>query len=155
MEDTTALQQRIIETQQLLTQTIAGLDDAALETEPAVGDWTVREVAGHLADWIDEILRSADTALSGGHVNVVDGEAFNLAGVAQHAEESWADARLRLDNAISEAIALISRLEPGQLELPTAFPWGGAGTLERLLGGVVGHHAEHIEELADWRAGRR
>jgi hypothetical protein len=48
----------------------------------------------------------------------------------------------------------VSRLEPGQLELPTALPWGGAGTLERLLGGVVGHHAEHIQELADWRAGR-
>lgn len=154
MEESTALQQRIIETQERLTQTIAGLGDAALASEPAVGDWTVREVAGHLADWIDEILRCADIALSGGQVDVVDGEAFNLAGVARHADESWAETRLRLDNAISEAIALVSRLEPGQLELTTALPWGGAGTLERLLGGVVGHHVEHIEELADWRAKR-
>jgi predicted glycosyl hydrolase (DUF1957 family) len=154
LEESTALQQRIIETHELLTHSIAGLDDATLESEPAVGDWTVREVAGHLADWIDESLRSADIALSGGQVDVVDGEAFNLAGVAQHAGDSWAETQLRLGNALSEAIALVSRLEPGQLELPTAFPWGGAGTLERLLGGVVGHHVEHIEELADWRAGR-
>jgi hypothetical protein len=154
LQDTTALQQRIIETQDLLTQTIAGLDDATLESEPAIGEWTVREIAGHLADWIDEILRAAETALSGGQVNVVDGEAFNLAGVARHADESWVETRLRLENAISEAIALVSRVEPGQLDLPTTLPWGGAGTLERLLGGVVGHHVEHIEELAEWRAGR-
>jgi hypothetical protein len=155
VEETTALQQRIVAAQDSLAHALAGLDDATLESEPVVGDWSARALVGHLADWVDEILRAAAIALSGGQVELVaDGEAFNRAGVAAHAGDTWADARLRLEGAISEALALVSRLEPGQLDTPTAFPWGGSGTLQRLLGGIAGHQNEHVEELVAWRAAR-
>ena len=61
---------------------LAGIDQKTLETEPALGDWPVRDLVAHLTGWIDALLATADYGLGGPppqHVTITDFDAFNAA----------------------------------------------------------------------------
>lgn len=134
---------------------IAGLDDATMENEPVCGIWSIRDIAGHLDAWANEIIGAAAGALGEPFTPdplVVDGEAFNQAHAARRATDSWATAKARLDATIERTIALIERTTPRQREHLVDYPWGGSGSLGGLLSGVAGHHAEHVAEIEAWRA---
>jgi hypothetical protein len=132
---------------------LEGLDAATLERAPAVGAWSARDVAAHLADWNEEILLAAEHLLGGpkpGHHPIVDHDAFNAARAALHRDEPWASARARLEDTVARAIALSARFAD-RLEEPVEHPWNNHGTIRDLFHGVCGHQEEHRDELRAWR----
>jgi hypothetical protein len=158
MQQDSDLRTAIIDAHERFTRAVEGLDHAVLESEAAVGVWSPRDVAAHLTDWVEEILAAAACCLGGpqpAHHPIADGEAYNQRQAELHQDESWEAVTSRLDLVITDALAFVSRLEPGQEALETYYPWGGGGTLARLLSGIVFHHDEHAAELEGWRERRR
>ena len=135
---------------------VEGLDRAVLEGAPAVGTWSARDVAAHVADWNEEILLAAEHLLGApkpAHHPIVEIDDFNAARAARYRAEPWSAARARLDRSVERAIELSDRFAD-RLEEPTEHPWNNRGTIRDLFHGVCGHEEEHTEELRAWRAGR-
>src|SRR5688500_6334846 len=92
---------------------VIGLEQAVLETTPAVGEWPVRDVTAHLIDWGEEILLAAEHVLGGPpvpHHPFVDFEAFNVASATRHRADPWPILQARLDDLFARAIAFAGRL---------------------------------------------
>jgi hypothetical protein len=133
---------------------VSGLDSPVLETVPAVGVWTVRDLVAHLVDWGEETLLAIDHVLGGPpvqHHPIVDFEAFNAASAARHCAEPWDSLYAKLDDLFRRSLALVERLSPEQLALPVDYPWDDTGTLDGLLRGIDEHQEEHNEQLEAWR----
>jgi hypothetical protein len=147
------LQARLRRAQAQFLDAIDGLDTTVLERAPAVGPWSARDLAAHLADWNEEILLAAEHLLGApkpGHHPIVDVQAFNDAHAALHRDEPWPSALARLEDTVARAIALSERFAD-RLEEPVEHPWNNHGTIRDLFHGVCGHQEEHRDELRTWR----
>jgi hypothetical protein len=148
----------ITEAHQRFVRAVDGLDREILETEPAVGTWSARDVTAHVNDWAKEMLAALDCGLGAphpAHHPIQDGEQFNLEHAALHTSEPWDTALANLDATMQQAADLARRVTPEQAEQPVSPPWGGATTIGQLLGSFPNHHNEHAEQLEAWRQGRR
>jgi hypothetical protein len=148
------LQEQMLKAQERFDAAVTGVEPRALETVPVCGEWPVRVIAWHLADWIDEMLTAGQASLEGvlveGHP-ITDFDAFNKAHVAKGENASWAESAARLQQAVERATAFASDLGDAQLELPAVLPWGGEGSLARLMAGIPWHHGVHTEDIERWR----
>jgi hypothetical protein len=144
----------LLRSQDRFRRAVSGFDAAVLETAPAVGVWSVRDLVAHLVARGEEILLAAAHVLGGppvAHHPITDFEAFNAACAARHRADSWPALQVRFDDLFAGAIAFAGQLSPEQLALPAAYPWGEAGTLDGLLRGIDEHQEEHNEQLEAWR----
>lgn len=154
MNDTRDIQTALTDTRARFNAAIAGLPSDTLEHTPAVGVWPVRNVVAHLIDWHTELLRAAEHGLGGPQPaeHPITDDAYNDTSVARHTSESWAQLNAHLGEVFDHAVTLASRCTPDELGAPTAFPWGGAGTVEEMLRAIVEHQEEHNAQIEAWRA---
>lgn len=153
MTTTAELRESIISTHARFTDAFQHLDDEVLETEPALGIWPVREVAGHLAAWNLLMLAVAREAVAGQPASVppiTDFDGFNAESAQRTSQMSWAEVTDELGSTIDSAVALVDGLSDEQLEITCTYPWGQSGALPGLLHGIFGHEQEHIDELQQW-----
>lgn len=59
--------QRLSEAKARLLTAIAGLETAALCDEPVTGEWTTKDIFGHLASWNEEFRADIQMILQGLH----------------------------------------------------------------------------------------
>jgi len=126
------------------------------ESLPVTGEWTLKDVAGHIADW-DEIVVEATLAMEANQRitwEPIDyGEAWNQSHAAARRTQSWAhvwqnflDVRGTVVTELAERV-----MEPdlGRL-LPS--PWGGEMSFYVCLAIPCRHDMEHVEALLAWHA---
>ena len=58
-----ALRERLMRAHADFLAVVEGVGTSVLECEAAVGEWSARDVASHLADWNEEILLAAEHLL--------------------------------------------------------------------------------------------
>lgn len=148
----------ITEAQERFVRAVDGVDREVLETEPAVGTWSARDITAHVDDWAREILAALQCGLgapSPANQPIADGEQFNAEHAAQHTGESWDTVIGNLNATMAAAADFARHVTPEQATLPVAPPWGGATTIGDLLGAFPGHQNEHAGELEAWREARR
>ena len=127
---------------------LKGLD---LETRIYTGaNWRIRDILGHIAVWDMEVAKALRTFLQDGEYVIanLDEDAFNeqavqerkaLAGDQVLAE--WEQSQKELIEAVQE---IPSEKFPGDL----LYPWGDErGSITELVEYMVGHAAEHREEI--------
>jgi hypothetical protein len=121
---------------------------------PVTGMWTLKDVAGHIADW-DELVVEATLAMEANrHITwepIDYGEVWNQVHAAARCEQTWArvwknfiDVRGTLVTELAERV-----LEPdlGRM-LPS--PWGGEMSFYVCLAIPCRHDMEHVESLRAW-----
>ncbi|MDI3340079.1 MAG: DinB family protein [Sphaerobacter sp.] len=152
--DLERLRAELIRAYERFTAPVAGLDPVLLETAPAVGSWSVRDVAGHLADWQAEMLDAAAHILGGPkpkHHPIKHTQSFNTMSAALRGTQPWPEAAADLAAVHARALAFLDRLTPAQLRAIGPFPWGEVGPLHRLIGELIAHLDEHAEQIEAWR----
>jgi DinB superfamily len=125
------------------------------ESLPVTGEWTLKDVVGHIADW-DEIVVEATLAMEANQRitwEPIDyGEAWNQSHAAARRTQSWAhvwqnfiDVRGTIVTELAERV-----MEPdlGRL-LPS--PWGGEMSFYVCLAIPCRHDMEHVETLLAWQ----
>ena len=128
----------------------AGMDPASLEMQAICGVWTARDVAGHVADWNDELLAAAAYGLgrtAEAPPPVEDGEAYNASHAEARRDQPWAAAKADLDASFDRASALLEEVDDEQLALAAPFPWGGEGRVGEVLADAMAHVDEHVVDL--------
>lgn len=134
-----------------------GFDAVVLETEPVAGAWSARDLAGHLADWEQEILDAAEHILGGPkprYQPIKHGQSFNTMRAAVRGADPWDLTMADLVAMRDRALTFLGRLEPAQLRAIGPYPWGEVGTLERLLDDLIAHLDEHAAQVEEWRLRR-
>ncbi|CAN5516192.1 hypothetical protein BH23CHL4_BH23CHL4_26610 [soil metagenome] len=154
MTDRAELREAILEGQSRFDMLTRNCDSQAIETEPVCGEWTVKVVAWHLADWIEEMLAAGRAAVEGvlveGHP-IADIDAFNREHVLMGEHASWVKTSSRLHRTVELAAGFVIELDDAHLELPAVYPWGGEGTLAQVMAGIPWHHGVHSEDVERWR----
>lgn len=139
---------------------LAAIDDfpdKVLETEPAAGAWSPRDVTGHVADWEQETLAAARHILGGKKPAwhpIKDGQGYNMTQAALRGTDSWAAVRGDFQDARAQMLAFIDELSDEQLKAVGPYPWGEIGNLRRLFVDLVQHLEEHAAQLESWRLQR-
>jgi len=145
---------KLTASRQTLHQAIQGLSDQEMTQVQVEGEWTVKDVIGHVSSWEETLL--------GPLSRYADGEPFEVQVIEDYLawnDEQAADKRNVplsevLDKSAAvrqELVSAASRLSGEQWEQQELFPWGERGTLTQALNGLAAHEMEHVRAIRRWR----
>jgi hypothetical protein len=145
-----------------LDAAIAGLDEAALTVPGVVGEWSIKDLIGHVATWeeravqhVERWRRGEPPALRGVAIDEYNAQeaarrqGWMLAKVLDDAAETRRRLRAALTSITENEWATVITIDDRQ---QTAGEWLGSA-----LGGDEGpgtHAAEHATEIRAWRDAR-
>jgi hypothetical protein len=142
-EDVRVLLGRIEEGWREVLGALEGIPEGRLEEPGACGDWSTKNLMGHLAFWDDHVLEEIERALAGQPLEEVDFQALNDADQAEREGRTLAEER----DAMSRAhAAVIDRLDEAT--------GSEAARLDRAIGRhTYEHYAAHARDIQQWRQG--
>jgi uncharacterized damage-inducible protein DinB len=153
--DKQALAARLTEARNELLRLVRSLPPERLETAGAVGDWSVKDVIGHIASWEDRLLTLAQTVLNGHAAQIEwikDDEALQAWNHKQYLRKrawTWDETIRDLALMREEVLWNIGWTAPEWLFQQHTLDTGSispAGLLE----GIVEHDQEHVAQLRAW-----
>jgi uncharacterized damage-inducible protein DinB len=158
--DKQALVARLNEARNELLTLARSLPAKRLETPGAVGDWSVKDVIGHIASWEDRLLTLAQMALNG-HADQIEWisneealQAWNEKQYLRKRAWTWDETIRDLALLREEVLWNIGWAAPGQLFQQHALSTGAVSPAA-LLEGIVEHDQEHTAQLRVWVATER
>lgn len=143
-----------------LLKVFEGLDEMTLSDTIVSGQWTVKDILGHLVSWGDEFRREVHTILSeqpsydytiraDDHFN-----AWNLAEADKKTDMSWQQALGEFERDGREMTALIESLSKEQLQTKGPVPWGDKSIkVEAIIKIHPSHIKHHTKILQGWKKG--
>jgi uncharacterized damage-inducible protein DinB len=112
---------------------LADLDEQTLITRAVVGDWTVKDMLGHIVSWDDEFRREIQLILQGKHPGYEltisgadDFSAWNQHWIDQKRDWSWQRMLADVERDFEQAAQLILALTPQDYRQRGVTPWKGA-----------------------------
>lgn len=163
--------QRLADSRQRLLAAVADLDSDSCCRTPAAGDWTVKDMLGHIVSWNEEFRSDIELILHGQHPgfdHLINGkddfDDWNQRQVALKRDWTWQDILEDLDRDYQEAVALIERLEPKHYRMRGVTPWKRAAfdrpaelsvydtdSIETLVSFHWRHMNQHAGMIESWR----
>ncbi len=141
-----------------LQAALEGLDDQVMTTVPVAGEWTIKDLLGHMAMWHQVALKFiADYKQTGlpkslGLADDAAVDAHNQREVERRRARPVAQVGAELDASYRELTAAVGGLSDKQLNTPLPAPWQNATTLEQLIAiNSYEHDPEHIGQMIQWR----
>ena len=154
-----------------LHQAIDGLDPDVISKEIIHGDWTVKDLIGHIISWNVEFRSNIQTILDGQHPGYDHqiSEENNYSNWNQHWIEQKRDWPLDrtladLEDDYNEAVELIKRLQPEDYRKRGITPWKHSAddppqtptkkntdSIETLVTYHWRHMFHHTKEIEEWR----
>jgi uncharacterized damage-inducible protein DinB len=153
--DKQALAARLTEARNELLSLVRSLPPERLETAGAVGDWSVKDVIGHIASWEDRLLTLAQTVLNGHAAQIQwikDDEALQAWNHKQYLRKrAWTWDEIIRDLALmrEEVLWNIGWTAPEQLFQQHTLDAGSISPAS-LLEGIAEHDQEHVAQLRAW-----
>jgi hypothetical protein len=157
-----------------LLAAIEGLDTNALCDEPVTGEWTVKEIFGHLVSWNEEFRADIQMILQGlhpGYERRISGEddfdRWNQVWIAAKSSWNWERIFDDFERDYQTAVQLILRLEPADFRKRGVTPWKHAAwekpatlttadteSVETLVTYHWRHMNQHTSLIEIWRQRR-
>ena len=113
--------QQLNDAHQRLLASIQGLDETTLCSVPVLGQWTVKDILGHLVSWDQEFRLEIREILGGKHpglLRLISGEddfaEWNQKNYADKKEWSWERVLSEYEADIAEAEEMILSLTPAE-----------------------------------------
>jgi hypothetical protein len=139
--DNLALRGRIDEGWREFLSALEGIPEDRLEESGACGDWSTKNLMGHLAFWDEHVLEEIDRALAGQPVEEVDFQALNDADQAERKGRTLAEEREAMHRVHA---AVVDRL--------AGATGSEAARLDRAIGRhTYEHYAAHARDIQQWR----
>jgi uncharacterized damage-inducible protein DinB len=153
--DKQALTTRLVDARNELLALVRGLPVDRLETPGAVGDWSVKDVIGHIASWENRLLTLAQTVLNGhaAQIEWLSGDealqAWNQKQYLRKRDWDWHETIRELALLREEVLWNIGWAAPEQLFLSHELAVGAVSPAG-LLEGIAEHDEEHLTQLRRW-----
>jgi uncharacterized damage-inducible protein DinB/predicted RNase H-like HicB family nuclease len=122
-------------------------------TEPIEGEWTLKDLLGHIADWEWFAVQGMRYMAAGQppdveHVEDID--AWNRAHVESRRGQPWEHVWEDLHDMRGALLEILEGTSDEALTRAYPFPWGGEGTAYRWLLVFLDHDREHARHLRRW-----
>lgn len=152
------LLRRLAEANKRFLDSIAGLDSVTLCTERVTGDWTVKDILGHIVSWDREFRADIRMILKGRHPGYErrisgddDFNQWNQLWIARKRNWTWRRIRAEFDRDDQEAVRLILSLRPQDFRKRGVTPWKPAAVEKPLK--PAADDTESVETLVtyQWR----
>ncbi len=144
-----------------LQAALEGLDDQLMMTEPVVGEWTIKDLLGHMAMWHQVALqfiadyRQHRSPKSLGLKDDAAIDTYNRRAAARRRAWPLAQVGAELNTSYRDLAAAVTGLTDEQLNAPLPTPWESGTTLERLIAiNSYEHDPEHMAQMNKWREER-
>lgn len=114
------------------------------------GEWTVKDLIGHIADWEwfgAEGLRLMAAGRTPDVEPIDDFDTWNAAHAEARREQSWDTVVSDLHAARRALAGAVEEIGEAALTQSFPFPWGGKGTPYQWICVYVGHDREHAHDL--------
>jgi hypothetical protein len=135
-----------------LDDALAKVGDSHMDLVILHGEWSVKDLFGHLAFWeetVVELFHILQDGKTPGPFPELD--AVNAQALAESRKYSLADLLEREKAAYQKVLALINDATADELFNPAHFPWTGGKPFEELIrDNTCGHYEEHLPELIGW-----
>jgi predicted RNase H-like HicB family nuclease/uncharacterized damage-inducible protein DinB len=123
----------------------------ARDSWPVCGEWTTKDVLGHIADW--ELFGVEGLRMmAAGQAPLVepleDIDQWNRVHAQARQEQSWEAVWDDLHRSRQAMMEVLGEMSEGQLTRTFPFPWGAEGTAYDWLGVYMGHDREHAREMS-------
>jgi len=120
-----------------------------------VGEWSISNMVGHVADWEQLMLQSARHILDPSQPAIepayTDTDSWNAALAAERMAVSWPENYHYLRRLQAEADDLIAGLKAADWAKRGPYPWvDDQGTLAELITHIAEHYRDHIPDLERW-----
>lgn len=156
--DKQALVARLKDAREALLTLVRNLPIDQVEAPGAMGDWSVKDIIGHIASWEDRLLTMTQMVLNGqaDKIDWIDSDealqAWNHRQQRRKQDWSWSDTIRELALLREEVLWNVDGIEPAQLFQPHDLAAGRVSPAE-LLEGIAAHDQEHLVELRTWAEG--
>jgi hypothetical protein len=132
-----------------LRDSYAGLADGQLMKPGVAGEWSVKDVLGHVTTWEEEALTHLPTVMRGGrppqYAKLGGIDAFNARMAAEKRSLSLATVLQQLDETHRRLIAFVSSASDDQIASAPRF-------VRRVRLDTYGHYKIHSAAIRSWRA---
>jgi hypothetical protein len=166
--------QRLAAAKDYLLSSVAGLDPDVLCSELVAGDWTIKDIFGHIVSWNEEFRNDIQLIQQGihpGYEHYISGEddfgQWNRQQIGLKSEWTWVKIREDIDRDYQEAVQLILRLGPADFRKRGVTPWKKAAldrpsvltktdteSTETLVTYHWRHMNQHARMIERWRKHR-
>jgi uncharacterized damage-inducible protein DinB len=163
--------QRLTDARQRLMDAMADLDSNSCCNTPVAGDWTVKDMLGHIVSWNEEFRSDIELILQGqhpGYDHLISGkddfDDWNQRQASLKRNWTWQRILDDLDRDYEEAVALIERLETKHYRMRGVSPWKRAAfdklaelsvydtdSIETLVTFHWRHMNQHAAMIENWR----
>jgi hypothetical protein len=137
---------------QQLEIALAHVDDERMPLIVLHGEWSVKDLIGHLSFWENTVVALFNT-LKAGRIPepLPELDALNAQVLTASRKQSLAEVRRQEKAAYQKLIALVQAATETELFDGRHFPWTeGRPFAELVADNSYGHYAEHLPELAAW-----
>jgi len=120
------------------------------ESRPVCGEWTLKDVLGHVADWewlgVEGLRQmAAGTAPQVEHVESID--VWNQTHVEARRDQPWEAVWADFHAARRALLEVFEKMSQAQLGRSFPFPWGTEGTAYQWIWVYLHHDREHAQGL--------
>lgn len=115
------------------------------------GEWSVKDLIGHLGFWEDTIVKFFDILQTGKTPEPFELDAVNAKALVESRKQSLSDVCKQEKAAYQKVLELVNNTPDDELFDPAHFPWTGGRPFEELIrDNTCGHYEEHMPELSAW-----
>jgi len=131
-----------------IKESYAGLSDSQLMEPDVIGDWSVKDILGHVTTWEEEALKYLPLILNGGrpprYTQFGGIDAFNAQMAEQKRDMTLSDVLRQLDETHRRLIDYLQNVPEEHFTRETPFR-------RRLRLDTYGHYPLHARAIREWR----
>jgi uncharacterized damage-inducible protein DinB len=145
---------RLTQERATLFHAMAFMPDEELLRRPVIGEWSVKDVLGHVAAWDAEFMRAIQQFLRGEPVAMLaipDCDAWNAHEARLRWDKTLAEVTEELVATRRQLLGMVAGLPDEVLQRPGPHPYENRAFLLWLLNGPADHDREHWAALMDYK----
>jgi hypothetical protein len=143
---------KILAGRQELENALAHVDDERMPLIILHGEWSVKDLIGHLGFWEESVvllfntLRARKTPEPYPEVDVLNEQVLTAS-----RKQSLAEVRRQEKSAYQKVLSLVKEATDKELFDPRHFAWTEGRPFEEIISdNTYGHYEEHLPELTAW-----
>ena len=145
--------QQFIDTRQQFLNGLDGLTEQEITQPQVEGEWTIKDIIGHLASWQELCLKLLIGLATGKPYTPPDiPDGWNDKEATRKRSIPLDKIKKEFSSIYEEMLAETYVLTPKQWEQKIKMPWGELATIGEMLNGLAMHEEEHLKAIQKWLA---
>jgi hypothetical protein len=143
---------KLLAARQQLESTLARIDEERMPLLILHGEWSVKDLIGHLGFWEATVVSLFNTLKAGKSPEPFpELDVLNAQVLTDSRKQSLAEVRRQEKTAYQKVLALVQDATEAEMFDPRHFAWTEGRPFESFIyDNTIGHYEEHLPEVTAW-----